>query len=1018
MKPARILLIFIGVLTVFALVTVGLAFNSGVQTWTAKKILTRQPSVNATLESVAIGLGRAEVKALRVEMNGAVLTVPSLTVELPIIAAGFAREVSVGKLTARGWTIDLSKTAAPPPASTSPINVSPTPDGAATPVAATPHSVVAANQASVARAFAGVLGQLRLPVDLALDGVDLEGEVILPPAPRGGPAVRARVTLVGGGLGVGKEGRFQLDLNATFTGGNLAVNNVTLHSTLVAAMDSARTFSRFSAEPKAMAVGPQFPAGMTLSAVISATRTPGGESYTLTVANSAQQLVSATADLAAANRTLGGSWKVDLRSADLAPFALGHALPMFAATGEGTFSSDTGFAEIRAHGQLDVKADQLGVLKSELAALGAIRVLAEFDLAQRGDSTRIDRLKAELSGARPVAALQSLQAFEFNAKTGELKVADPARELVAITLHGVPLAWAQPFLPGLTLTGSDLRGEFAATANNGGMALRPRVPLAISGLTLAQAGQPRLEAVDLALNVSADYAPAGWQAEVTSLTLQSAGTKLFALKAKAGQMAGKDQPIKTAGEWSSSLPALLAQPAAANVAGIVSGNASGSFVATVAAATSVELTLALTELVADPKFSHEKLPAISVQVRADIGADGKIALNVPLLVTRDGRQSDITLAGSLLQTKPIGLTVDARLTSSQVFVEDVQLLAAPFAGGDSVNPASAAQAAGRDAEPVWSGVSGQLALSLKKVVYAQKFEVADIGGTIRIDAGAVKLVGVRAGLGGGSELKLKGGLTFSPTAPEPYGVALDLDVTNFDPAPVLRALNPGQPPTVEGKFTVASKVTGNARNLGEIGKRAAGDFSLTSKSGLFRALSADISSKVATTTKTASTLATLGNLAGALTGRKDISDAASKAEAVASLSKMISAIEYDQLNVVFTRDAALNMTLKDFTLIAPELRLAGTGRIDAKAGLELAAQPLVMEFKLGARGTTGKLLKSLAALETEKPDDLGYFRSNLPLRVTGSLGKPDTSELQSALVKLAYEKRGAGDLLNRFLGGK
>ena len=1018
MKPARILLIFIGVLTVFALVTVGLAFNSGVQTWTAKKILTRQPSVNATLESVAIGLGRAEVKALRVEMNGAVLTVPSLTVELPIIAAAFAREVSVGKLTARGWTIDLSKTAAPPPASTSPINVSPTPDGAATPVAATPHSVVAANQASVARAFAGVLGQLRLPVDLALDGVDLEGEVILPPAPRGGPAVRARVTLVGGGLGVGKEGRFQLDLNATFTGGNLAVNNVTLHSTLVAAMDSARTFSRFSAEPKAMAVGPQFPAGMTLSAVISATRTPGGESYTLTVANSAQQLVSATADLAAANRTLGGSWKVDLRSADLAPFALGHALPMFAATGEGTFSSDTGFAEIRAHGQLDVKADQLGVLKSELAALGAIRVLAEFDLAQRGDSTRIDRLKAELSGARPVAALQSLQAFEFNAKTGELKVADPARELVAITLHGVPLAWAQPFLPGLTLTGSDLRGEFAATANNGGMALRPRVPLAISGLTLAQAGQPRLEAVDLALNVSADYAPAGWQAEVTSLTLQSAGTKLFALKAKAGQMAGKDQPIKTAGEWSSSLPALLAQPAAANVAGIVSGNASGSFVATVAAATSVELTLALTELVADPKFSHEKLPAISVQVRADIGADGKIALNVPLLVTRDGRQSDITLAGSLLQTKPIGLTVDARLTSSQVFVEDVQLLAAPFAGGDSVNPASAAQAAGRDAEPVWSGVSGQLALSLKKVVYAQKFEVADIGGTIRIDAGAVKLVGVRAGLGGGSELKLKGGLTFSPTAPEPYGVALDLDVTNFDPAPVLRALNPGQPPTVEGKFTVASKVTGNARNLGEIGKRAAGDFSLTSKSGVFRALSADISSKVATTTKTASTLATLGNLAGALTGRKDISDAASKAEAVASLAKMISAIEYDQLNVVFTRDAALNMTLKDFTLIAPELRLAGTGRIDAKAGLELAAQPLVMEFKLGARGTTGKLLKSLAALETEKPDDLGYFRSNLPLRVTGSLGKPDTSELQSALVKLAYEKRGAGDLLNRFLGGK
>jgi hypothetical protein len=1018
MKPARILLISLGVCTVLGLVTIGLAFNSGVQTWVARKLLAGQPSVKATLESVAIGFGRAEVKALRAEINGAVLTVPSLSVELPIIAAGISQKVSVGKLTARGWSIDLSKTAAPPPASTSATNVAPATGGAATPLPATPNSVVAANQAAVARAFAGVLAQLRLPVDLALDGLDLEGEVVFPPAPGGGPAARARVILTGGGLGFGKEGRFQLDLNASFTGENLAVNNVTLQSTLVAAMDSARTFSRFSAEPKAVAVGPQFPAGVTLAAVLSAARTPGGESYSLTVANPAQPLVSVTADFAAANRTLGGSWKVDLRSADLAPFTLGHTLPAFAAHGEGKFSTDTAFAEIRAHGQLNVQADQLGVLKPELAAIGAIRMLAEFDLAQRGDSTRIDQLKAELSGARPVAAIRSLQAFEFNAKTGELKVADPARELVAITLHGVPLAWSQPFLPGLTLTGSDLRGEFAATANNGGIALRPRVPLSISGLTLAQAGQPMLKAVDLALNVSADYAPAGWQAEVTSLTLQSAGAKLFALKAKAGRLAGKDQPIKTAGEWSSSLPALLAQPAAANVAVIVSGNASGGFVATVAAATSVELTLALTDLVADPKLSSEKLPAISVQVRADIAADGKIALNVPLLVTRDGRQSDFTLAGSLLQTKPVGLIVDARLTSSQVFVEDVQLLAAPFAGGDSASPPSAAQAARRDAVPIWSGVSGQLALSLKKVVYAQKFEVADIGGIIRIDAGAVKLVGVRAGLGEGSEIKLKGGLTFTPSVLEPYSVALDLDVTNFDPAPVLRALNPGQPPTVEGKFTVASKVTGNARNLGEIGERAAGDFSLTSKGGVFRALSADISSKVATTTKAASTLATLGNLAGALTGRKDISDAASKAEAVASLSRIISAIEYDQLNVVLTRDAALNLTLKDFTLIAPELRLAGTGRIDAKAGLELAAQPLVMEFKLGARGTTGKLLKSLAALETDKPDDLGYFRSNLPLRVTGSLGKPDTSELQSALVKLAYEKSGAGDLLNRFLGGK
>jgi hypothetical protein len=782
-------------------------------------------------------------------------------------------------------------------------------------------------------------------------------------------------------------------------------------------MDSARTIGRFSADPTAVAVGPQFPAGVTLSAIFSAARTAAGESYTLTVANPAQQLVAATAELVAANRALAGTWKIDLRSADLAPFTLGRALPTFASNGSGEFSADTMFHEIRASGQFDVKADELAVLKPELAAIGAIRVLAAFDLTQRGDITRIERLNTAISGARPVAMVQSLQPFEFNFKTGELKVADPAKELAAIMLQSVPLAWAQPFLTDLSLTGGDLRGEFAVMANNGGVALRPRVPLSINALNLAKAAQPMLSAVDLALELEADYTPAGWQTAVTSLTLQSGGANLLTLGAKVGQLSGKDQPIKATGRWNSSLPALLAQPALGTT-GIFTGNASGDFVATVATTTAFEANLSLNDLAADPKLTAEKLPNISAQIRADIAVGGNITVNAPLSLTRDGRISDLSFAGSIGPTRPAGLKIDARLTSSQMFVDDVQILAAPFTAVSAGMTASPTKAAGREEKPVWAGVSGQLALGLKRVVYAQKFEVADVGGMIRIDAGTLKLVGVRAWLGEGSELKLNGGLTFTANSPEPYGVALDLDLTNFDPAPMLRALNPGQPPTVEGMFSVASKVTGNARNLGELGDRAAGEFSLTSKGGVFRALSADVSAKVATTTRAASTLATLGSLAGALTGRKDISDAASKAEAVAALSKMISVIQYDQLNVVLSRDAALNTTLRDFTLIAPELRLAGTGRIDSKPGLELAAQPLHMQFQLGARGTTGNLLKSLGALETAKPDDLGYFQSTLPLRVTGTLGKPDTGELQAALVKLAYEKSGAGDLLNKFLGGK
>lgn len=65
-------------------------------------------------------------------------------------------------------------------------------------------------------------------------------------------------------------------------------------------------------------------------------------------------------------------------------------------------------------------------------------------------------------------------------KTGELKVADPARELVSISLEGVPLPWAQPYLEGVMIEGGDARGSFLVRAAGGGYAIRPQVPLTLS----------------------------------------------------------------------------------------------------------------------------------------------------------------------------------------------------------------------------------------------------------------------------------------------------------------------------------------------------------------------------------------------------------------------------------------------------------------------------------------------------------------------------------------------------------
>src|SRR5205823_2759960 len=124
--------------------------------------------------------------------------------------------------------------------------------------------------ASTARAFAGIFGQLQLPVDLSLDGVDFEGEVILPDAQG-----RAKLILTGGGLGAGREGKFDLKADATLT--DPEVSATSLRGALAARMDTPRTFTRISAKFDAAAMGAKFPSGVKLVAELTAAHGPNGE---------------------------------------------------------------------------------------------------------------------------------------------------------------------------------------------------------------------------------------------------------------------------------------------------------------------------------------------------------------------------------------------------------------------------------------------------------------------------------------------------------------------------------------------------------------------------------------------------------------------------------------------------------------------------------------------------------------------------------------------------------------------
>ena len=173
------------------------------------------------------------------------------------------------------------------------------------------------------------------------------------------------------------------------------------------------------------------------------------------------------------------------------------------------------------------------------------------------------------------------------------------------------------------------------------------------------------------------------------------------------------------------------QPSLKDSATLSQGLLTGEFSGTVGPTTNIEARLKFTELAVP---TGEALPVITADLRAEQAADGKIIFGLPLVFENKAkaRQSDMNIAGTMLASAA-GYAVDAQLTSQEVFIEDVQVLAA-LAGAAAPAPA-ATTPAGREAAPFWQGVNGQVALALKKLHYNDQFEVSDVTGVVRIAAG-------------------------------------------------------------------------------------------------------------------------------------------------------------------------------------------------------------------------------------------------------------------------------------------
>jgi hypothetical protein len=975
-KPILVLLAAAAGLLVLALCA---ALTPQVQTWAARRAVLSLAGPGASIEGASAGLSHVSLRGLRVETEGGVLTAPSVEVDMAVVPALLGKGFHVGALAAKGWTIDVTRTRRP---------------GLNERDDAYPW---------LADALGGALAAFNVRADVSIDRTELDGVVILP-GEGGQSAGKADVEITGGGLGDGREGRFLCAATAAVDDPRSPVSSIAVLAVLTATMDPLGRFTRAELKADARGAGRDFPGGIGLSGTASALRNGGKESYSVSLVRGSERIVAFEAEGPDSSLRMAGSWQLDLRDTDLAPFALGRRLPAFYAAGGGTYEFDPASGDVHAAGKLRATADRLGVVAAGLGPVGRVELMADFDVASLGASLRVARLDTSLAGTSPVASVTTLQSFEFNTSTGELKVARPADDLVGISIKGIPLAWLKGVLPRLGLEGGDAMGELVMRAEDGRLVLRTKAPLTASAVAIAASGRPVASGLELSAFVLGDYATEGWQFQLAPLAVRTGGIKMFSLEARLGRLTGTGRALKAAGSWSASVPMLLALPIASALPRLSGGDASGSFEASLDATSEVSVKVALQGLSAD-SVDGATLPSVSSDIRADFEASGKTTFNIPIHLDYGARVADLVLAGTVA-SDPKGNFLEGTLSGTRFLSGDLAAIGVLCAG----NPAPGSPAAARGpvaavARPFWPAIRSRLSVRLEDVVFP-RVELRDLRGTVHLEPGELSAEDASAKLGDSSASHLDGRLVFAKGADRPYSLRATLSFDNVDSAPLFRAINPGQAPEVEGRFDVMSHLTGSGVGLGDLLEGAQGDLRLSSKDGRFRALRTDIVDSIR---QAPSKLVDALDTVTSLFGKKS----ENMGTALVDSAKELSDIHYDQMSITAERGADMDIRFTEITLLAPEERLAGKGMITYVDGVPIRDQPLSVTLDMGARGQLGKFLDVVGMLR-DGQDELGYTSLYQPIHLGGTLRDIDQSQWREMLIQAPLRK--GGGLFDKLLG--
>jgi hypothetical protein len=893
-------------------------FLPAVQTFAARKALADQ---GGQVERVAFGLGGGELRGLRVEQPGLTLVVPSLSTEAPLVRLARGA-VELRSLVARDILVEIDPVA----------------------MASSPSAPKETKKREPGKPFQGVLDAAQLP-ELRVDGLDVAGRVRV----LGEQPVDATFTLAGGGIRAGQTGRVELKLEARAGAGSV-VSTLTLTPALgadgrldaVGAVIEALANSQYLAQPA------------NLRATADVARAGTGETYALRLLSGETPLVEIDTRWAPGSAELPGRWKIALRDEDLAPFLLGRALPDLEVKGGGELAV-VGEDKLRVGGELSLAADRLEALG--LPKLGPVSVLGKFAVEAGAEQAQVQAFSLDLNGASPVLAVRTRQPFTVAFGTRQIAPARADADLAEASLLGVPAEWVKLFVPELGLAGP-VTGAWLVRPAGEGVIVSSSQPLLANGVSLASEGKPLVAFDSVRVEgLRATYGPTGFEATLTGLRVVADGADLVTGAVEASQRGGG--ALQAKGELRAQLAKLADQPVLRGQTRLSAGQAAITFEATLAEVLAAKAQVRLAGLRA---AGSGDLPEVAIDADLKRDASGRLAVRAPLTVrnARANRVSDLLVQADVSPEKDV-TRIDAKLSGQVLFVEDLQALAAVAADSKPAQPGGPTEPPKPSDQPLWAGVAGVVELDIARIVHAPGIEVVNTKGRVTLGGESAKIESLQAGLGTGGTLQAAGGLLWD-AAERRYDLAADVKGGDVAVGPLLRALNPGEAPKLEGRYDLAATLSGRGLDPASAASGAATEVRLTGREGVLRAINLDTNRYA----RAGGVVSGIAGVVGAFGNQNsEVAQRANQITALNNVARAFGNLAYDEIALEARRAPDGSVEIGKLALSSSQVRLAGAGGLRSVPGRSLWELPLNLRLELGARGEFARYLNSLRLLPAQ-----------------------------------------------------